>query len=196
MERLQLLFILLLRELLVEDAVFFVIEVAAEEAVRAAFQIDRECAVGTIGAVVQEERVVAVLGEETFVQKLASVDPEAVDAVLVLGGIGAIETIFLVVAAEREVAVLVGERVVRVFAVLGLLVDDGEARSDIEERLQLLEERNAVAVGLPEFQRVPLVAEEAVVAVDGEGDIRRVHGHDVFLAEAAGALVQAPLVAV
>ena len=138
----------------------------------------------------------AILGEETLIEKFASVEPQTIDAVTILRGVRAVQAILFVVAPEGEITILVGIGVIRVLAILGLLVDDGEAGDGIEETTQLFQERNAVTVGLSEFQGVPSIAEETVVTVDGEGDVRGIHGDDFAFAETAGALRETSLVSV
>jgi len=126
--------------LFIEDAVLLLSQVGAEEAVSASLEFSGKRGVPGVFAMIEEEGVIAVLGEEALVAELAFIEPETIETVAILRGVRTVEAVLFVVAPEGQVAVLVGEGVVAEFAVLGLLVDDGKPGDSGEEFLQLFKE--------------------------------------------------------
>jgi len=98
------------------------------------------------------------------------------------------------VAPKREVAILVRKRIVTIFAVLGLLVDDGEPGGSIEEFLELLKKWDAITIWLPELKRIPLVREKTIVTIDRKRARGRVHGNDIPFTQTAGTPCETALV--
>ncbi len=161
---------------------------------RTAFHVDGKRAVGAVRTVVQEQRTVAVFGKRAFVEKLAPVDPEAIDAIVVLRRVRAVETVFLIMTPEGEVTILVGERIVAVLAVLRLRIHDAETRRAIGQRLPLVEEWSTFLVRLSRVQRIPSIGEKTGMTVHGKRRVFGVHGNNVLLAQIAGPAVQASFV--
>ena len=95
--------------------------------------------------------MIAILREETLGEELAPIQPQTIDAVLVLGRVCSVQAILLVVTPKREVAVLVREGIVAVLAILRLFIDDGKSRATIEEHFQLFDKRLPLFVRLSEI---------------------------------------------
>ncbi len=189
-------FPLLLRHLLIVEAVLLATEVPTEHHVAALLAIDGKERVAAIGAILEHGTPVALHAIDEFIRKLGIARVGAIRGIAAMVGRVRIEHIFAVSGVDAEVTIPAVPHLIHIGAILIEHRGESHAGDTIAERDILLEERTGEVEGASIRGGIPPIGVPVFRGVDGERLVLRIDRKNLFPHQIILAPVQIALVAV
>lgn len=186
--------ILILPDGLIEDMILRVVEIDAAEAMLRPVAVLKQAGIGAVDATVAEEESEGIIHIRAFIAERGIIHVSAIHDVFgKLQPVG-IEGILIVARFHDQITVLIVGGDVRVFAIRGIEIDDGQLRDLIHELFDLREERPG-EIEIPSVcLRIPFIGPPVIPIEHLERLIRGIHSDDLLPGSIARTPVELALI--